>query len=225
MSTFLRASATPSSGSSGSGSLRPESRYVVPRFVERTSQGTREYDPYAKLFEERVVFLGAPVDDIVANDIMAQLLCLESQDPDRDIFLYINSPGGKLTPLTAVYDTMQFVRPDIRTVCLGQANSVAAVILAAGTPGKRMALPSGRVLLQQPSTDGTQGQVSDLEIQGREVQRQRELIEGLLAEHTGRDAAQIHQDVDRAQVLTAEQALEFGLVDQVVSPRSVAGAR
>ncbi|MFE9661456.1 ATP-dependent Clp protease proteolytic subunit [Streptomyces sp. NPDC005955] len=222
MSTSPPTSASPPSGS---GHLRPESRYVVPRFVERTSQGTREYDPYAKLFEERVVFLGTPVDDVVANDIMAQLLCLESQDPDRDISLYINSPGGDLTPLTAVYDTMQFVRPDIQTVCLGQASSVAAVILAAGTPGKRLALPSARILLQQPHSDGTQGQVSDLEIQAREVQRQRELIEGLLAKHTGRDVAQINKDIDRAQVLTAEQALDFGLVDQVITPRTIAGVR
>ncbi|MEV0637368.1 ATP-dependent Clp protease proteolytic subunit [Streptomyces sp. NPDC050619] len=206
----------------GSGNLRPESRYVVPRFVERTSQGTREYDPYAKLFEERVIFLGQALDDVVANDVMAQLLCLESQDPDRDISLYINSPGGGLAPLTAVYDTMQFVRPDIQTVCLGQASSVAAVILAAGTAGKRMALPGARVLLQQPHSPGAQGQISDLEIQGREVQRQRDLIEGFLAQHSGRDIAQIHEDIERDHVLTAEQALEYGLVDQVVAPRSTA---
>jgi ATP-dependent Clp protease protease subunit len=216
---------TPAAGPSGSGHLRPESRYVVPRFVERTSQGTREYDPYAKLFEERVIFLGQELDDVVANDVMAQLLCLEYQDADRDISVYINSPGGELTSLTAVYDTMQFVRPDIQTVCLGQAGSVAAVILAAGAPGKRLALPGARVVLRQPHSPGSQGQVSDLVIQGREVQRQRKLVEGFLARHTGRDVARIHEDIDRDRVLTAEQAREFGLVDQVVTPRSVSGVR
>ncbi|MBG0851916.1 ATP-dependent Clp protease proteolytic subunit [Streptomyces spinoverrucosus] len=216
---------TPAAGPSGSGRLRPESRYVTPRFVERTAQGTREYDPYAKLFEERVIFLGHELDDVVANDIMAQLLCLESLDPQRDISMYINSPGGDLTSLTAVYDTMQFVQPDIQTVCLGQANSVAAVVLAAGTPGKRLALPGARVVLSQPHSPGSQGQVSDLVIHGREVQRQRELVEGFLARHTSRDVAKVHEDIERDRVLTAEQALEFGIVDQVVTPRSVAGVR
>ncbi|RLV08765.1 ATP-dependent Clp protease proteolytic subunit [Streptomyces griseocarneus] len=214
-----------SPGSRGHRALRPESRYVVPHFVERTSQGTREYDPYAKLFEERVIFLGHAVDDVVANDIMAQLLCLESLDPDRDISLYINSPGGSLTALTAVYDTMQFVRPDIQTVCLGQAGSVASVILAAGTPGKRMALPNARVVIQQPHSPGHQGQVSDLEIQAREVQRQREQMEFMLAKHTRRELDQIREDVERDNILTAEQALDFGLIDVVVSPRVLAGGR
>ncbi|MGW1075466.1 ATP-dependent Clp protease proteolytic subunit [Streptomyces sp. NPDC002537] len=208
--------------SSGHRALRPESRYVVPRFVERTSQGTREYDPYAKLFEERVIFLGHEVDDVVANDIMAQLLCLESLDPDRDISIYVNSPGGSFTALTAVYDTMQFVRPDIQTVCLGQAGSVASVILAAGTPGKRMALPNARILIQQPYSQGRQGQVSDLEIQAQEVQRQRDQLEDMLAKHTGRDRDRIREDIERDNILTAEQALEFGLVDHVVSPRVLA---
>ncbi|MEU7108276.1 ATP-dependent Clp protease proteolytic subunit [Streptomyces stramineus] len=208
--------------SPGPGALRPESRYIVPRFVERTSQGTREYDPYAKLFEERVIFLGHQVDDVVANDVMAQLLCLESLDPDRDISLYINSPGGSLTALTAVYDTMQFIKPDIQTVCLGQANAVAAVVLAAGTHGKRMALPNARILIQQPYTQGRQGQVSDLEIQAQEIQRQRELMETMLARHTRRDATQIREDIERDHVLTAAQALDFGLIDQVISPRTLA---
>ncbi|MEU7292710.1 ATP-dependent Clp protease proteolytic subunit [Streptomyces exfoliatus] len=216
---------SPASGPAGSGAMLPQSRYIVPRFIERTSQGTREYDPYAKLFEERIIFLGHEVDDVVANDIMAQLLCLESLDPDRDISLYINSPGGSLTALTAVYDTMQFVKPDIQTVCLGQANSVAAVILATGTPGKRAALPSARILLQQPHSHGTQGQVSDLVIQATEVQRQRALVEGMLAEHTLRNLDQIREDVERDNVLTAEQALEFGLIDHVISPRSLVRAR
>ncbi len=139
-----------------------ESRYVIPRFVERTSQGIREYDPYAKLFEERVIFLGVQIDDASANDVMAQLLCLESMDPDRDISVYINSPGGSFTALTAIYDTMQYVKPDIQTVCMGQAASAAAVLLAAGTPGKRMALPNARVLIHQPYSETGRGQVSDL---------------------------------------------------------------
>ncbi|MFF6773343.1 ATP-dependent Clp protease proteolytic subunit [Streptomyces sp. NPDC012637] len=216
---------SPAPGPAGSGAMLPQSRYIVPRFIERTSQGTREYDPYAKLFEERIIFLGQEVDDVVANDVMAQLLCLESIDPDRDISLYINSPGGSLTALTAVYDTMQFVKPDIQTVCLGQASSVAAVILATGTPGKRTALPSARITLQQPHSHGTQGQISDLVIQAGEVQRQRELVEGMLAAHTRRDLPQIREDVERDNVLTAEQALEFGLIDHVISPRSLVGAR
>ena len=141
-----------------------ESRYVIPRFVERTSQGIREYDPYAKLFEERVIFLGVQIDDASANDVMAQLLCLESMDPDRDISVYINSPGGSFTALTAIYDTMQYVKPDIQTVCMGQAASAAAVLLAAGTPGKLMALPNARVLIHQPYSETGRGQVSDLEI-------------------------------------------------------------
>src|SRR5690349_25140908 len=140
-----------------------ESRYVIPRFVERTSQGIREYDPYAKLFEERVIFLGVQIDDASANDVMAQLLCLESMDPDRDISVYINSPGGSFTALTAIYDTMQFVKPEIQTTCLGQAASAAAIILAAGTPGKRFALANSRILIHQPSTEGG-GQASDVEI-------------------------------------------------------------
>src|ERR671937_2784481 len=160
----------------------PTSRYIVPRFVERTSQGYREYDPYNKLFEERIIFLGVQIDDASANDVMAQLICLESADPDRDIIIYINSPGGSFTALTAIYDTMQYVRPDIQTVCMGQAASAAAVLLAAGTPGKRMALPNARVLIHQPSLQGViQGQFSDLEIQAAEIERMRTLMETTLA--------------------------------------------
>ncbi|WP_101256039.1 ATP-dependent Clp protease proteolytic subunit [Streptomyces barkulensis] len=202
----------------------PQARYVVPRFVERTTNGTREYDPYNKLFEERIVFLGSEVDDVSANDIMAQLLCLESADPDRDISLYINSPGGSLTSLTAIYDTMRFVKPDIQTVCMGQAASAAAVLLAAGTPGKRMALPNARVLLHQPFSQGQQGQVSDLEIQAREIQRVRDQLEEILARHTGRDVAQVHEDIDRDHVMTAPEALEYGLIDQVIGSRAASSA-
>ncbi|MEV6807962.1 ATP-dependent Clp protease proteolytic subunit [Streptomyces sp. NPDC051129] len=200
-----------------------EGRYVVPSFVERTSQGTRELDPYGKLFSERVIFLGHQVDDVSANDIMAQLLCLEAMDPDRDISLYINSPGGSFTALTAIYDTMQFVKPDIQTVCLGQANSAAAVILAAGTAGKRLALPSARILIHQPYSQGSQGQVSDLEIQAAEVERLRVMMERVLAQHTKQPLERISQDVERDKIFTAPEAKEYGLIDHVVMPRSIAG--
>ncbi|MFF4345122.1 ATP-dependent Clp protease proteolytic subunit [Kitasatospora sp. NPDC001540] len=199
--------------------MRAEGRYIVPRFVERTSQGIREYDPYAKLFEERIIFLGSQVDDVSANDIMAQLICLESMDPDRDISLYINSPGGSFTALTAIYDTMQFVKPDIQTVCMGQAASAAAVILAAGTPGKRLALPNARVLIHQPYTETGRGQVSDLEIQAREIFRMREQLETMLAKHSTKSVDQVREDIERDKILTAEESLEYGLIDQIVSTR------
>ncbi|MFC5909313.1 ATP-dependent Clp protease proteolytic subunit [Streptacidiphilus monticola] len=199
--------------------MRAEGRYIVPRFVERTSQGVREYDPYAKLFEERIIFLGSQVDDVSANDIMAQLICLESMDPDRDISMYINSPGGSFTALTAIYDTMQFVKPDIQTVCMGQAASAAAVLLAAGTPGKRMALPNARVLIHQPYTETGRGQVSDLEIQANEIQRMRELLEVLLAKHSHKSQQEISDDIERDKILTAEESLEYGLIDQIISTR------
>ncbi|MFD8480801.1 ATP-dependent Clp protease proteolytic subunit [Kitasatospora sp. NPDC059673] len=199
--------------------MRAEGRYIVPRFVERTSQGVREYDPYAKLFEERIIFLGSQVDDVSANDIMAQLICLESMDPDRDISVYINSPGGSFTALTAIYDTMQFVKPDIQTVCMGQAASAAAVILAAGTPGKRMALPNARVLIHQPYTETGRGQVSDLEIQAKEIFRMREQLESMLAKHSNKEVEQVREDIERDKILTAEEALEYGLVDQIISTR------
>jgi ATP-dependent Clp protease protease subunit len=196
-----------------------ESRYIVPRFVERTSQGIREYDPYAKLFEERVIFLGVQIDDASANDVMAQLLCLESMDPDRDISIYINSPGGSFTAMTAIYDTMQFVKPDIQTVCLGQAASAAAVLLAAGTPGKRMALPNARVLIHQPYTETGRAQISDLEIQANEITRIRTQMEEMLAKHTNRSTTQISDDIERDKILTAEDALSFGFVDQITASR------
>ncbi|MFF7992050.1 ATP-dependent Clp protease proteolytic subunit [Kitasatospora xanthocidica] len=200
--------------------LRPEARYIVPRFLERTSQGVREYDPYAKLFEERVIFLGVQVDDASANDVMAQLLCLESIDADRDISLYINSPGGSFTALTAIYDTMQYVKPDIQTVCLGQAASAAAVLLAAGTPGKRMALPNARVLIHQPSAQTGRGQASDLEIAALEIQRMRTLMEELLAKHSATPVEQVSQDIERDKILTADQALGYGLIDQIIGTRA-----
>jgi ATP-dependent Clp protease protease subunit len=200
--------------------LPAESRYIVPRFIERTSQGIREYDPYAKLFEERVIFLGVQIDDASANDVMAQLICLESMDPDRDISMYINSPGGSFTALTAIYDTMEFVKPDIQTVCMGQAASAAAVLLAAGTRGKRLALPNARVLIHQPYSETGRGQVSDLEIAAREVQRMRDQLESLLAKHSTRPIEQIRDDIERDKILTAEEAVEYGLVDQIITTRS-----
>ncbi|MFJ7246447.1 ATP-dependent Clp protease proteolytic subunit [Kitasatospora sp. NPDC098652] len=199
--------------------MRAEGRYIVPRFVERTTQGIREYDPYAKLFEERIIFLGSQVDDVSANDIMAQLLCLESMDPDREIQMYINSPGGSFTALTAIYDTMQYVKPDITTVCMGQAASAAAVLLAAGTPGKRMALPNARILIHQPYTETGRGQVSDLEIQAKEIFRMREQLEQMLSKHSNRSVEQVRDDIERDKILTAEEAAEYGLVDQIISTR------
>ncbi|WP_129840499.1 ATP-dependent Clp protease proteolytic subunit [Streptomyces sp. RFCAC02] len=200
--------------------LPAESRYVVPRFIERTSQGVREYDPYAKLFEERIIFLGVQIDDASANDVMAQLLCLESMDPDRDIQIYINSPGGSFTALTAIYDTMEFVKPDVQTVCMGQAASAAAVLLAAGTRGKRTALPNARVLIHQPYSETGRGQVSDLEIAAREVQRMRTQLEQMLAKHSTQPIEQIRDDIERDKILTAEEAVEYGLIDQIITTRS-----
>lgn len=200
----------------------PQSRYVLPSFVERTSYGVKEMNPYNKLFEERIIFLGVQIDDASANDVMAQLLCLESMDPDRDIIVYINSPGGSFTALTAIYDTMQFVRPEIQTVCMGQAASAAAVLLAAGTPGKRMALPNSRILIHQPS-GGSEGgqQVSDLEITANEIQRMRVLLEELLARHTGQSVERVRVDIERDKILTAEEAKEYGFVDEVLSTRKL----
>lgn len=199
----------------------PSSRYILPSFVEQSTYGTKETNPYAKLFEERIIFLGTQVDDTAANDIMAQLLVLEGLDPDRDITMYINSPGGSFTSLMAIYDTMQYVRPDVQTVCLGQAASAAAVLLAAGAPGKRAALPNSRILIHQPATQGTQGQVSDLEIQAREIERMRRQMEETLARHTGRTPEQVRQDTDRDRILTAEEAKEYGIIDQVFEYRKL----
>jgi len=172
----------------------PQSRYVLPSFVERTSYGVKESNPYNKLFEERIIFLGVQIDDASANDVMAQLLCLESADPDREISMYINSPGGSFTSLMAIYDTMQFIRPDIQTVCLGQAASAAAVLLAAGSPGKRMALPNARVLIHQPYSETGRGQVSDLEIAANEILRMRAQLEEMLAKHSSTRIESIRED-------------------------------
>ena len=200
----------------------PAARYVLPSFVERTNYGMKESNPYNKLFEERIIFLGAPIDDVVANDVMAQLIVLESTDPDRDIQIYINSPGGSFTALTAIYDTMVYVRPEIQTICMGQAASAAAVLLAAGTKGKRFALSNSRILIHQPS-GGTEGpmQISDLDIQAREIQRMRELMEGILATHTGQSIETVRADIERDKIFTAEQAKEYGMVDEVITTRKI----
>ena len=196
----------------------PAARYYLPQIEERTSYGWRRTDPYAKLFEERIIFLGQAIDDTIANDVMAQLLTLESQDPDRDISVYINSPGGSFTALTAIYDTMQFVRPDIQTTCLGQAASAAAIILAAGTPGKRFALANSRILIHQPYTEGG-GQASDVEIQAREILRMRKLLESMLAKHSNRTEEQVEADIERDKILTADEAVVSALVDRVLTTR------
>jgi ATP-dependent Clp protease, protease subunit len=198
----------------------PSSRYVLPSFVERTSYGMKESNPYNKLFEERIIFLGVQIDDASANDVMAQLITLESTDPDRDITIYINSPGGSFTSLMAIYDTMMFVRPDIQTVCMGQAASAAAVLLAAGTPGKRLALPYSRVLIHQPSGESG-GQVSDLEIHAREIQRVRSQMEDILARHTGQTVDQVRLDIERDKILTAPEAKAYGIVDEVIQSRKL----
>ena len=199
----------------------PQSRYILPNFIERTAQGFREYNPYGKLFEERIIFLGVQIDDASADDVMAQLLCLESMDPDRDISIYINSPGGSYTAMTAIYDTMQYIKPEVTTVCLGQAASAAAVLLAAGQPGKRMALPHSRILIHQPYTEGG-GQGSDIEIQANEILRMRTEMESILALHTKKDIADVRKDIERDKILTADDALAYGIVDMVIASRKVA---
>ncbi|MEV4249264.1 ATP-dependent Clp protease proteolytic subunit [Streptosporangium canum] len=193
-------------------------RYVLPSFVERTSYGVKEMNPYNKLFEDRIIFLGVQVDDASANDVMAQLLTLESLDPDRDISVYINSPGGSFTAMMAIYDTMQFVRPEIQTVCLGQAASAAAILLAGGTAGKRFALPNARMLIHQPSTEGG-GQGSDIEIQAREILRMRSQMETILARHSGKTPAEVRKDIERDKILDAEEAKAYGLIDDIIPSR------
>jgi ATP-dependent Clp protease, protease subunit len=200
---------------------RIDARYVLPSYVERTSYGVKEMNPYNKLFEERIVFVGAPVDDTLANDVIAQLIALEGMDTDRTISLYINSPGGSLTAMTAIYDTMQFVKPEIETTCVGQAASAAAVLLAAGSPGKRAALPHARIVIHQPSTEGGYGQTSDMEIQANEIIRQREELEEILARHSGRTIEQVRADIERDRFLTAAQAREYGLIDEIITSRKV----
>ncbi len=194
--------------------------YLVPTVVESSSRGERSYDLYSRLLKERIVFLGTPVDDTVANLICAQLLFLESEDPDKDIHLYINSPGGDITGLMAIYDTMKFIRPDVSTFCFGQAASAAAVLLAAGTKGKRFALPHARILLHQP-WGGAGGQASDVEIQAKEILRMRDLLNEMLAQDTGTTAEKVAADTDRDFILTAAEAVEYGVVDEVITARDM----
>ncbi len=201
----------------------PATNYTIPYVVEQTSRGERTYDIFSRLLKERIIFLGTPIDDGVANVVMAELLHLESEDPDRDINIYINSPGGSFTALTAIYDTMNFIRPDVATYCMGQAASAAAVLLAAGTPGKRHALAHARILIHQPYSEGG-GQGSDIEIQAREILRMRTLLEQMLSHHSGRSEEQVRKDIERDKILTADEAKDYGLVDEVLGSRKVTAA-
>ncbi|MCE2762966.1 MAG: ATP-dependent Clp protease proteolytic subunit [Ilumatobacteraceae bacterium] len=197
------------------------SNYYVPTVVEQTNRGERAYDLYSRLLKENILFLGTPIDDTIANLVCAQLIHLESENPDKDINIYINSPGGDITALFAIYDTMQFIKNDIATICLGQAASAAAVLLAAGTKGKRLALPHSRVLLHQPYGQVGYGQVTDLEIAAKEIFRMRDILEEILAQHTGQPIERIHADTDRDFVMEASEALAYGIIDDVISSRTV----
>jgi ATP-dependent Clp protease protease subunit len=203
----------------------PGMNYYIPQWEERTSYGFRRIDPYAKLFEERIIFLGTPISDDVANAVMAQLICLESMDPDRDIEIYINSPGGSFTAMTTIYDTMQFIKPDVRTVCMGQAASAAAVVLAAGAAGKRLAVPNARVLIHQPATgEAIYGQASDIEIQAKEIQRMRDLLEKMLSDHSNKTLEEVRKDIERDKILTTQEAIDYGLVDAFTTSRKASAA-
>jgi ATP-dependent Clp protease, protease subunit len=195
--------------------------YLVPTVVESTNRGERAYDLYSRLLKENIIFLGTPIDDGIANLICAQLLHLESENSDKDISIYINSPGGDITALFAIYDTLQFIKNEVSTICYGQAASAAAVLLAAGTKGKRLALPHSRILLHQPWGRGG-GQATDIEIQAREIMRMKDLLNEILAEHTGQEIAKIEKDTDRDFVMTAQEALEYGIIDDVISRRALA---
>jgi ATP-dependent Clp protease protease subunit len=201
--------------------IQPAYNYLVPTVVEQTNRGERAFDLYSRLLKDNIIFLGTPIDDTIANLVCAQLLHLESENPDKDINIYINSPGGDITALFAIYDTMQYVKADITTICYGQAASAAAVLLAAGTKGKRLALPHARVLLHQPWGSGS-GQATDIEIQAKEILRMRDLLEDILVEHTGQDKDKLKRDTDRDFVLSAAEAKEYGIIDEVISTREVA---
>ena len=197
----------------------PTNRYIMPQFVEKTPYGMETQDAYSRLFEDRIIFLGVQVDDASADDVMAQLLVLESQDPNRDVMMYINSPGGSMTAMTAIYDTMQYIKPDVQTVCLGQAASAAAILLASGTEGKRLMLPNARVLIHQPAIDQGFGKATEIEIQAKEMLRMREWLEETLAKHTGQDVEKIRRDIEVDTFLTAPEAKEYGIVDEVLEHR------
>lgn len=200
--------------------INPTQSALVPYVVEQSPRGERSYDIYSRLLNERIVFLGEPIDDAVANTVVAQLLHLESVDPDKDISLYINSPGGSVSAGLAIYDTMQYIKPDVQTVCLGQAASAAAILLAAGAKGKRLMLPNARVLIHQPAIDQGFGKATEIEIQAKEMLRMREWLENTLAKHTGRDIEKIRKDIEVDTFLTAQEAKEYGIVDEVLEHRS-----
>jgi len=200
--------------------IEPIYNYIVPTVIEQTNRGERAYDIYSKLLKERIIFLGTPIDDTVANLVMAQLLHLEAEDADKDINLYINSPGGEITGLFAIYDTMQFIKPEIATYCMGQAASAAAVLLAAGTKGKRHSLPHARILIHQPY-GGAGGQAADIEIQAKEIMRMRELLERVLAHHTGQTIEKVGKDTDRDFIMSADEAKDYGLIDEVILTREL----
>jgi len=200
--------------------IEPIRNYLVPTVVEQTNRGERAFDIYSRLLKERIIFLGTAIDDTVANLMMAQLLHLESEDPDKDISIYINSPGGEITGLFAIYDTMQYIKPDVSTICIGQAASAAAVLLAAGTPGKRYALPHARILIHQPH-GGASGQAVDIELQAKEIIRMRELLDSILAHHTGQSAEKIAHDTDRDFIMSAPEAKDYGMVDEILTNREL----
>ena len=200
--------------------IEPIRNYLVPTVVEQTNRGERAFDIYSRLLKERIIFLGTPIDDTVANLMMAQLLHLESEDPDKDISIYINSPGGEITGLFAIYDTMQYIKPDVSTICIGQAASAAAVLLASGTPGKRYALPHARILIHQPH-GGASGQAVDIELHAKEIIRMRELLDNILAHHTGQTAEKIAHDTDRDFIMSAPEAKDYGMVDEILTNREL----
>jgi ATP-dependent Clp protease, protease subunit len=198
----------------------PIENYLVPTVIEQTNRGERAFDIYSRLLKERIIFLGTPIDDAVSNLLVAQLLHLESEDPDKDISIYVNSPGGEITGLFAIYDTMQFIKPDIQTICVGQAASAAAVLLGAGAHGKRFALPHARILIHQPH-GGASGQAIDIEIQAKEITRMRELLDRILAHHTGQTEDKVGHDTDRDFIMSAPEAKEYGIIDEVITNREL----
>ena len=199
-------------------SVESPMNYLVPMVIEQTNRGERSFDIYSRLLKERIIFLGTPINDEISNLIMAQLLHLEGEDPEKDINIYINSPGGSVTSALAIYDTMEFIKPDVSTICMGQAASAAAILLAAGTQGKRFALPHSRILIHQPH-GGAEGQSTDIEIQAREIQRIRDLLDRILADKTGQDIDKVNRDTDRDFIMTAEDARTYGLIDEVIASR------
>ena len=201
--------------------IEPIRNYLVPTVIEQTNRGERAFDIYSRLLKERIIFLGTPIDDTISNLMIAQLLHLESEDPDKDISIYINSPGGEITALFAIYDTMQYIKPDVQTICVGQAASAAAVLLTAGAKGKRFALPHARILIHQPH-GGASGQAVDIEIQAKEIIRMRELLDEIMAHHTGQAVEKVAHDTDRDFIMSAVEAKDYGIVDEVISNRELA---